>query len=461
MVELKPRPTDVGIIALDIYIPKRYVSQAELEKYDGVSTGKYTIGLAQENMAVCDDREDVISMSLTVVNNLLNKYDIDPKQIGRLEVGTESSVDKSKSVKTSLMEIFEKYGNNDIEGVDTFNACYGGTNALFNTLNWIESSSWDGRYGIVVTADIAVYPKGPARPTGGAAAVALLVGPNAGIVFDPLTRASYMSHAYDFYKPLKLSEYPEVDGKFSNICYISALDKTYNTHLDKLEKNRQVANASLDYYDYLLFHAPYGKLIAKGASRLPFYDYLRSTPDTPIQGKFPEEFEQFKDLTREQINTDPTFEKTLVALNKTSFQKKVEPFGFIPKNVGNSYTASVYTILTGLIYQLGLEEKSSHYISKRGFIFSYGSGLSSSLFGFEIKKDLSNIAKKLNVKDILESRTKISPEEFTSILSTREETVGKKDYIPKGEINSTNYFSGTYYLDKIDNAYRRSYKQFI
>lgn len=33
------------------------VDQAELEKFDGVSEGKYTIGLGQTRMAFCDDRE--------------------------------------------------------------------------------------------------------------------------------------------------------------------------------------------------------------------------------------------------------------------------------------------------------------------------------------------------------------------------------------------------------------------
>lgn len=33
------------------------VDQAELEKFDGVSEGKYTIGLGQNKMSFCDDRE--------------------------------------------------------------------------------------------------------------------------------------------------------------------------------------------------------------------------------------------------------------------------------------------------------------------------------------------------------------------------------------------------------------------
>jgi len=69
----------------------------------------------------------------------------DYSTIGRLEVGTETIIDKSKSVKTVLMQLFEDSGNYDVEGIDTTNACYGGTAALFNALSWIESSSWDGK----------------------------------------------------------------------------------------------------------------------------------------------------------------------------------------------------------------------------------------------------------------------------------------------------------------------------
>ena len=79
------------------------------------------------------------------------------------------------------MQRFEEVENWDCEGVDNKNACYGGTAALMNSVNWVESSSWDGRLAIVVMVDIAIYAAGPARPTGGAGAVALLIGPNAAL----------------------------------------------------------------------------------------------------------------------------------------------------------------------------------------------------------------------------------------------------------------------------------------
>lgn len=164
----------------------------------------------------------------------MEKYKINPNDIGRLEVGTETILDKSKSVKTVIMQLFSEAGNTDIMGVDNINACYGGTAALFNSLAWIESKEWDGRFALVVCGDIAVYAPGPARPTGGAGVVAMLLGPNAPLCFERGLTASHMEHAYDFYKPVLDSEYPEVDGKLSVSCYLRSVDICYNRFMNKL-----------------------------------------------------------------------------------------------------------------------------------------------------------------------------------------------------------------------------------
>lgn len=46
----------------------------------------------------------------------MRNYNIHPSQVGRLEVGTETLLDKSKSTKTVLMTLFK--GNHDIEGIN-------------------------------------------------------------------------------------------------------------------------------------------------------------------------------------------------------------------------------------------------------------------------------------------------------------------------------------------------------
>lgn len=56
---------DDGTDAIDLYFPQRCIAESDLEAFDGVSAGKYTIGLGQERMAFCDDREDISSFLLT------------------------------------------------------------------------------------------------------------------------------------------------------------------------------------------------------------------------------------------------------------------------------------------------------------------------------------------------------------------------------------------------------------
>jgi hydroxymethylglutaryl-CoA synthase len=134
----------VGILALEVYFPAQYVDQTDLEKFNNVEAGKYTVGLGQTRMGFCSVQEDINSLCLTVVQRLMERTQVPWDSVGRLEVGTETIIDKSKAVKTVLMELFQESGNTDIEGIDTTNACYGGTASLFNAANWMESSYWDG-----------------------------------------------------------------------------------------------------------------------------------------------------------------------------------------------------------------------------------------------------------------------------------------------------------------------------
>lgn len=126
----------------------------------------------------------LFSLRSSAVQNLMEKYKVPYTDIGRLEVGTETIIDKSKAVKTTLMTLFAEHGNTEIEGIDTTNACYGGFSAFSNAVNWVESSSWDGRKAIVIAGDLALYASGAARPTSGAGVVAMLIGKDAPIVLE-------------------------------------------------------------------------------------------------------------------------------------------------------------------------------------------------------------------------------------------------------------------------------------
>tara|TARA_B100001758_G_C18408584_1_gene613986 strand:+ start:891 stop:2252 length:1362 start_codon:yes stop_codon:yes gene_type:complete len=434
-----------GILGMDIHIPQLFVSQEKLETFNGVSSGKYTKGLGQRNMAVCDIDEDIQSMALTTTQQLLNKFNIKPSEIGRLEVGTESQIDKSKSVKSTVMSLFNKENIYNVEGIDTINACYGGTQALFNTLGWMHSPEYDGRYGIVLTGDIAVYPNGPARPTGGAGMVGILLGPNAPLTLEPL-RHTYVEHAYDFYKPIPDSEYPIVDGHLSNDCYIRALHNCIDGYFEKANRKYQIINnigylyedafiadykesgVTDNYMDYAIFHQPYSKLVEKSHAEL--IDKTTSEKQSK---------EQIKEL----------------------FKKQTEISTILGKEMGNLYTGSLYA---GLLSNLCLAPPTD-IPGSRTIMFSYGSGLVSTMFSLKMNHDimpwLSTMRKTVNLKERLHNRTEITPEEYTKIMDRRENAnheylSNQKHLLDPKLIEKQN--DSTYYLRSVDpDTYKRIY----
>ena len=444
---------NIGILASEIYFPSYYILQSDLEIQDNVSKGKYTIGLGQKSLSFITDNEDIYSIALTVVYNLMKKYNIDYKNIGRLEVATETIMDHSKSIKTVLMKLFKESNNHDIEGIDTINACYAGTNALFNTINWIESSSYDGRLAIVVVCDIAEYAKGSARPTSGAGAVAMLIGPNAPIIFDSNVRSTYMDHTWDFYKPNLASPYPVVDGKFSNLCYLNALDQCYKLYSSKYKKKFGV-DVSIDTFDYVVFHAPYNKLVQKSYARLIYNDFLND----PTNPKY-SSLSQFANLDRESSFEDKDLESAFVKFSKDSYNIQVLPSTLLPVQLGNMYTASLYGGLTSLLYSKGKD-----IANKRILMFSYGSGLAASMFSFYCGGDenslmaLENIKAVTNIESRLDSRIKCDPKFFNEMMEIRDSLHHNTDgFIPTQATD--NIVQGTYYLKEKDRTGKRENAQ--
>lgn len=421
------------------------------------------------------------SVALTTVSALLKKYSIDPASIGRLEVGTETLLDKSKSCKSVLMQLFEPSGNTNVEGVDTVNACYGGTNALFNAINWVESSAWDGRDAIVVAGDIALYKKGNARPTGGAGCVAMLIGPDAPLAFEPGLRGTFIKHVYDFYKADLTSEYPLVDGHYSIKCYTEAVDACYKAYHKRKANLAKTSNGDtngihhedstesrtpLDEFDFMAFHAPTCKLVSKSYARMLYNDYLANSTDPAFASVPPE----VKYISYEQSLSDKTVEKVFMGLVKKRFAERVQPSINVPTQCGNMYCGSVYGSLISTLCNVPL----ANLQGKRIGIFSYGSGLASSLFSLKVKGDVSDIVQKIDLQTRLDARRVVPPEVYDEVSSPpslvslfgisnvekmclmREQAHLKKDYKPKGQIE--HLVPGTYYLTEVDDMFRRKYE---
>ncbi|KAK1524051.1 hydroxymethylglutaryl-CoA synthase [Colletotrichum costaricense] len=450
-------PENVGIKAMEIYVPGQCLDQSLFEQHQGVSAGKYTIGLGLKYMNFCNDREDASSMALTAISSLMRKYDINPNSIGRLEVGTESLVDKAKSVKTVLTQLFEPAGNTSLEGIDTINACYGGTSALFNAVNWVESRSWDGRNAIVVASDIALYNEPASRPTGGAGCVAMLVGPNALLSMEPALKGTFMTHAYDFYKPDLKAEFPLVNGHESLRSYMSALDGCYQRLREKVEAANQRTNGLgpktdtnnlLNIFNYMAFHTPNCKIVSKSYGRLLYNDFRLDSDKSRWEATLTEEL---RGLSYEESLKSKELEKIFVTQSKDLFKARVEPCIAAPTLCGNMYTASLYCSLISLISHIDLRDS----VGKTIGMFSYGSGIASTLYGLKITGDLSEMVQKIDLMKRLEQREICTPEQYEEACFLRLKAYGAKGYEPAGSIEVM--APGTYYLQRVDDAYRRFY----
>jgi hydroxymethylglutaryl-CoA synthase len=456
-----------GIVAMDVYFPSHYVEQKDLEAFDQVGEGKYTKGLGQNRMAFVDsDREDTASMCMTVFHNLLEKYNIDPKQIGRLEVGTETPIDKSKSIKSYLMTVLEKYGHTNIEGIDNIHACYGGTSALLNAMYYLEHQKVvnpsNPKYALVVCGDISNYKEKASRPSGGAGVIAMLLSANdAPIQIDLTKKASHFEHVYDFYKPDPTSPFPVVDGHYSNVCYLRSLDNCYD-RFKEASNGKGLAN-----YDFTLFHSPYNKLVQKSLARLIY-------KDTVAEGKIPSyippsvaqqvdeaKLKQSLSTPVENSYNDKEIEKTFGTLSADVYKQKVEKTHLLSKELGNCYTASLYIGLASLVFNEG-----KNLSGKDILMFSYGSGLASSMFEVNVsqqgetpdgKYSLQKMQQVLDLKNRLAARRQASVEDYARVVDNNVKRYTQNERTSSVPID---YLAkGAYYLTHVDQMWRRKYER--
>jgi hydroxymethylglutaryl-CoA synthase len=364
---VRPR---AGIVAMHAHIPANFVAHDALEASDGVAKGKYTVGLMQRSMAVCDTNEDVVSMSMNAVAGLFERWQLDAADVRRVEVGHESPVDKSKSVKTFLMPLLKQLGaGHDIEGTDCINACYGGTQALLNAIAWTQSPAYDGGSALVVTGDIATYNAGPARATGGAGCVAMLVRASDHVpVWLETPRASFCEHAWDFYKPDSGSDYPRVDGHGSIELYQRALASCYRGWQSEAR-----TRAGLPSPNAHIFHMPFAKM-AKNAC-------------DSVHGE-------------------------------DAYDHMTEPSTRLGRVVGNAYAGSAWLGVLSHLLHAGLA-------GQRVGVFSYGSGAMATMLSLRVALDarswLYTLRANVDLGGALASRTLATPAQFKQALDRREQ----------------------------------------
>jgi len=381
---MKPR---IGIHALGLAVPRRYVDMEELARARGVAPDKYLLGLGAREMAVAEPGEDTVALAALAARRALAASEISRQQLGMLVVGTETGVDHSKPVASFVHGLLDL--PSAMRVYDCQHACYGGTAGLMAAVEWIASGAADGRAALVVCSDIARYGVGtPGEPTQGAGAVAMVIATNPGLIeLDVGISGAASTHVHDFWRPLGRRE-AEVDGHYSVQCYLDAVATAYRgwrgraIERDVIRRDGMVS----EHLARICYHVPFCKMARKA------HLHVRRC-----------------DLEDAGAPWDAEAED---ARSAAAFRLQVEPSLGLCARIGNIYTGSLYLGLAGLLHA-----QASSLTGQRIGLFSYGSGCTSEFFSGVVAPRAAEQIAAAGLDEVLAARERISIAEYEQIMA--------------------------------------------
>ncbi len=422
-----------GIDDIAIYVPRLFVDAQDFARARGMDPDKLQRGLGVSRMAIVDTNQDPACMAANACLRIMERNKLAPKDVGRLYVATESSLDESKAMNSYVIGMLEQvYGDDSFEhcgGIECKFACVSGSYALYDNSNWIRAGEAEGKHAIVVVSDIAKYDLGSSGEyTQGAGAVAMLLNDTPRIMtFDPKVTSTSIKNEYDFYRPFG-KETPIVNGQYSNLLYMIQVkkalmaykEKALSTGLIKLKEGETI----LDYIDFINMHLPYSNMGKKALAYLLRHEWRNMPYWKKIIEKMGMEEPIPKDPrgTIESVLADEEFmakdhEFTKRFTQTEEFQEtydaKLASSLIASRIVGNLYTASLYM---GFRSCLEFEfQKGTDLEGKRFGFGSYGSGSSAMVFSGVIMPTYKEIVKDMNLEAEIGNRIKVSLEEYEEI----------------------------------------------
>lgn len=401
-----------GIEAASYYVPSLYLEIKDLAEKRNIEPAKLEKGLGLKKMAFPDVHEDAATFAAEALLRLIKDYNINPKEINRIYLGTESAVDAAKPTATFAMQMVESqlesqfgvrvFRNCDV--VDMTFACVGAVDALQNCLDFVRANP--GKKAVVIASDYAKYElESSGEYTQGGGAVALLVSDQPNLVEIENTFGVATESVFDFFKPRRsglksdysastatmpdkielFSDEPVFDGQYSNQCYQDRIREAYQHY-----KELTAAAKPYEQWRYIIFHLPYayhGKRVFTELysleNNLPY-----STPEEQKTVAKSEDYIRF-------------------------ISEKIEPSQRASSEIGNMYTASIFmAMLSALEHSLESGEELSG--KKIGFV-AYGSGSKSKVFAGTVGSGWKKVAEKWRLFDYLDQRQRIDFETYEKL----------------------------------------------
>lgn len=385
----------IGIDTISFYTSRYYIDLKTLSKARGFNESKFYNDTGQRKMATLPPNEDIITLATNAAKKTLSNVP-DQENIKCLFFATESSFDQAKSAGIYVHHFLNL--KSDCRVIELKQACYSATAALQMAVAIIKSNP--KHKVLILASDVARYGlQSIGETTQGCGAIAMVISTNPRLIEIETHNGVYSEHVMDFWRPYYLEE-ALVSNKYSVKKYLEVLQKAWRLY----EKNSNYSFKDINYHCY---HTPSAKMAEKV--------YIR-----------------FNNFLGKKINPEEAELQMKDALT----------YG---KEIGNSYTASLYISLISL-----LENKLEDLTNKRIGFFSYGSGCVAEYFGGIVQLGYNNHLLKEHHQKILKSRTEIDEKQYEYFYNFSLPKDGTSFTLP-------NFNSGPLFLEKFNN-HKREYK---
>lgn len=369
----------VGIEAMNLFGGMAYLDVMELAKYRQLENVRFE-NLLMKEKTVALPYEDPVTFGVNAAKPIVDALPENEKaRIELLVTCTESGIDFGKSMSTYIHDYLGL--NRNCRLFEIKQACYSGTVGLQVAINFVLSQVSPGAKALVIATDISRFileENGDAlsedwsyaEPSGGAGAVAVLVGENPYVFqVDVGANGYYGYEVMDTCRPNPDSEAGDTD--LSLLSYLDCCENSF------LEYQKRVAGVEYDKtFDYLAFHTPFGGMV-KGAHRTMM--------------------RKFSQFNSEDIEMD--------------FRQRVLPGVTYCQRVGNIMGATLFLSLASTI------DHGSFNSPKRIGCFSYGSGCCSEFFSGVVTNQGQQRQLALEIGCGLNERHRLSMEEYDYLLT--------------------------------------------
>ena len=154
-----------GISGFAMYVPPYRVDLQRWCEWTGVEWSKIS-QVVGTGFRLLGPQQSVYTMAANAVLRLIERYDVDPRRVRFLALGTESSTDNSAGaiiIKGMVDSALKAQGSpplsRNCEVPEFKHACLGGIYALKSALRFLTVDG-DDSLAIVVCADKALYERG-------------------------------------------------------------------------------------------------------------------------------------------------------------------------------------------------------------------------------------------------------------------------------------------------------------